>query len=86
LLVRPNAQATLRMPPGRIKVGPRHHSALELDNYKSVDWICRVRREAFSPCPLDGKELLLEDAECAYADDRVEDNVSCETGSLPKKG
>ena len=45
-----------------------------------------ARRGAFSPCPLDGKELLLEDAEPAYADDRVEDNVWCETGDLPKKG
>jgi hypothetical protein len=40
----------------------------------------------FSPCPLDGKELLLEDAETVYADDRVEDNIWWETGGLPKKG
>jgi hypothetical protein len=45
------------------------------------------RREASAPCPFDGRELLLEDAEPAHAADApVEDSPSWATRGVAKKG
>jgi hypothetical protein len=48
---------------------------------------CNPHRQwASAPCPFDDTELLLEDAEPAYADDATEGSHSWETRGLPKKG
>jgi hypothetical protein len=42
------------------------------------------RQRASAPCPFDGKELLLEDADAAHAD--ADNSPSWATRGVPKKG
>jgi hypothetical protein len=44
------------------------------------------RQRADAPCPFDGKELLLEDAEPAHADDGGRASPSGATPGVPRKG
>ena len=44
------------------------------------------RTSALAPCPFDGKELLLVDAEFVYSEDACSLQVSLATRPLPQKG